>query len=249
MVALKETKGAGNLMRQLTLGLNVFVAVFFVGFLIYTFVGQQHLEGLARQFVTEKTIAYSLPLVDAVEEGMRSPLIKKLLNDDQEAAINQQIQEYRNDPAAYIADLTRQKKLSPAPQRLNPLLRKVSETKEKIRTYYDQTLAALIADLRIFAFSNLCAALIALGLICWSPGKIRQSVVWFSFLIFAAVLYCSYLYVDGLSFFRILLGVHLGWTYPLLLCLAVVGLFLEYPLRRRTGEIQNTDAVSNGGTS
>ncbi|QDV21631.1 hypothetical protein Pan153_63210 [Gimesia panareensis] len=232
-------------MRQITLALNLLISIFFIGFLAYTFVGQQHLKGRARQFVTEKTIAYSQPLVDVVEEGMNSPLVKKLLNDDQEAAINQQIRQYRQGPAAYISDLTRQKKLPPAPRRLNPLFQKVSETKKKIRTFYDNTLAALILDLRIFAFSNLCAALIALALTYWSPRKIRHSLVWFSFLIFVAVLYCSYLYVDGLSFFRILLGAHLGWTYPLLLCVAVVCLFLEYPLRRRINERKVEEEVTS----
>ncbi|MFH1301133.1 MAG: hypothetical protein ABIK07_08725 [Planctomycetota bacterium] len=229
-------------MRQISLAINTIVAIFFVGFLTYTFVARQHLEGRARQFVTEKTIDYARPLVGVVEEAMVSPLVKRLLSDDQEAAILQQIALYKQEPSAYIADLTRQKKLPPAPQKWNPLLKQVRETKERIRKFYDETLAALILDLRIFAFSNLCAALIGFYLAYWSPRKNQQSIVGFSFLIFVSVLYCSYLYVDGLTFFRILFRAHLGWLYPLVLSVVLAGLVLSF---RRSGQTKEQNVAND----
>lgn len=223
-------------MRKTTIVINAIVAVFFACFLVYTFVARRHLDGLAREFVTEKTLQYSAPIVDLADLSLDAPLVQGFLSAKQKATIRAEIDGYREDPAAYIADLTRQERLAAKPQNANPLLAKVLSIKERIRTFYDNTLAALIADLRIFATSNLCAALIAIGLACWSGKKTRQSIVWFSFLMFAAVLYCSYLYIDGLSFFRILFRSHMGWTYPLLLCVALVGLFLDYGRAVSAGE-------------
>lgn len=223
-------------MRKTTIVINAIVAVFFGCFLVYTFVARRHLDGLAREFVTEKTLQYSAPIVDLADLSLDAPLVQGFLSAKQKAAIRGEIDGYREDPAAYIADLTRQERLAAKPQNANPLLAKVLSIKERIRTFYDNTLAALIADLRIFATSNLCAALIAIGLACRSGKKTRQSIVWFSFLMFAAVLYCSYLYIDGLSFFRILFRSHMGWTYPLLLCVALVGLFLDYGRAVSAGE-------------
>lgn len=214
-------------MRKLTIALNSFVLVFYVSFLAYTFVARQHLDSLARSFVTEKTIAYSRPVVKAAQEAMDSPLVKKLLSDDKEAAIQNEITSFQNDPNGFVSDLTRQQ-LSKAPSdKVNPLMEKVAAIKNKIRTFYDDTLDALIVDLRIFSFSNLVAGLLALVMAYRSPLRIRQPLVWFSFLMFVSVIYCSYMYVDDLTFFRILFRAHLGWKYPIILCIVILFLYAK----------------------
>ncbi len=175
---------------------------------------------------------------------MQSPLVQRLLTDDQVTAIRNEIMQFQKTPSEYIADLTQRKELPSAPPKLNPLLKKVSNYKERIREYYDNTLDALILDLRIFACSNLCAAIIAFCLAYWSPQKIRHSIVWFSFLIFVSVLYCSYLYVDGFTFFRILFRAPMGgWYYPLLLCAMLVGLFLAHD---RGGQPKEQTVTTDG---
>lgn len=215
-------------MRRTTLVLNSIVVAFFVCFSAYTFFARQHLESLARDFVTEKTLNYSQSIVEVADEALDSPLIKKFLSDDQESTIRDEIADYRDDPTAYIADLTRQR-VREAPQAdENPLMGKVASIKAKIRTYYDNTLDALISDLRIFSFTNLIAGVIGWGLAYRSSSVIRRPVVWFAFLIFASVFYCSYLYVDELTFFRILFRTHMGWSYPAFLCVVLIGLYLDY---------------------
>lgn len=67
-----------------------------------------------------------------------------------------------------------------------------------------------------------------MGLAYWSHTKVQKSIVWFSFLMFVTVLCCSYLYVDNLSFFRILFRTHMGWWYPLVMCVILTGLYVEY---------------------
>jgi hypothetical protein len=204
------------------------VVVFFAGFLAYTFVARQHLESRARSFVAEKTLEFSRPIVAVADVALGSPLVKKALSDDQIAAIRHEILDYQNDPAAYIADLTRQNLRDAPVANANPLIDRVVSMKRKIRLFYDNTLNALIVDLRVFSTSNLIAALIAFYLAYRSSHEIRKPIVWFSFLMFVAVLYCSYLYYDGLTFFHILFRAHIGWWYAAVLCITIVALFLNY---------------------
>ncbi len=215
-------------MRKTTLVLNSIVVVFFICFLGYTFVARQHLDSLARDFVTEKTLDYSKPIVGVADEALDSRLVKKILSDDQATAIRKEIADYQNDPSSYIANLTRQQVRDGPLANANPLVEKVASIKDKIRTFYGNMLNALITDLRIFSFSNVMAGLIAFGLARRSPSEIRKSIVWFSFLMFVAVLYCSYLYVDDLTFFRILFRTHMGWWYAAFLCVMIVALYLDY---------------------
>jgi hypothetical protein len=70
-------------MRNTTLALNSIVVVFFVCFLAYTLIARQHLDTLAREFVTERTLDYSRPIVGVAEEALDSPLVEKVLSDDQ----------------------------------------------------------------------------------------------------------------------------------------------------------------------
>ena len=213
-------------MRNTTLVLNSIVVVFFACFLAYTIVARQHLEVLAREFVTEKTLAYSRPTVEIADEAVDSLLVKSLLTDAQTDAIRKEIAEYRVNPVAYVADLTRQNVPFVPMDNANRLVEKVALFKNKIRTFYASTLNALIFDLRIFSLCNLLASLVALVLAWRSSAQIRKPIVWFSFLTFVAVLYCSYMYVDGLSFFRILFRAHLGWWYAVFLCVVTAALYL-----------------------
>ncbi len=158
-------------MRKTTLALNSIVVVFFICFLAYTFIARQHLDSLARDFVTEKTLDYSKPIIEIADESLDSPLVKKFLSDDkrpQSAAKSLTIRTSR----CLHCRLDRQQIRAAAPANANPLIEKVAAIKNKIRTFYDNTLNALIADLRIFSISNLIAGLIALA---WHIVLIRHT--------------------------------------------------------------------------
>lgn len=236
-------------MRITTLALNLMVVVFFICFLAYTAVARPHLESLARKFVTERTLEYSQPLVAGAVEALGSPVVRKLLSDDQESAIRHELAEYQNDPGAYVADLTRQQLRDVPAGNAVPLIDKVVSVKTKIRTYYDNTLNALIADLRIFSSSNLLAGLIAFVLAYRSAVDIRKRIVWFSFLLFVAVLCCSYLYLDNLTFFRILFRAHLGWWYAALLCVMVVDLYWDFGHHRNATEQGDAREAANSAAA
>ena len=224
-------------MRKVSMTLNLLVVVFFVVFLCYTFWAKQHLEGVARNYVTEKTVKHSKPVVEMAAEAMNSPLVTKFLSKKQEEAIIHEIEQYQKTPEAYVADLTRQKKIVPVVKNPNPLLKKVTKVKEAIRNFYDETLAALIEDLRIFSISNLVAALLAFVLAYRSREEIQKSLVAFSLVMFAVVFCFTYMYIDDLTFFHILFRWHMGWNYAFALGIAIFSLYCEYHYKHKQAQV------------
>lgn len=168
--------------------------------------------------------------------------------------IQQEIDQYHDAPAAFIEDLTRQAKGAiEKPGKPNPLLAQVIAIKEKIRNFYDDTLNALIEDLRVFAICNLVAAAIAFGLAWWLREPVHQSIIWFSFLMCITVIYCSAIYVDDLTFFRILFRTHMGWWYAVFLCVMLLAVYLDHshwgqPANQSAGH-RRTAQVSTDATS
>lgn len=215
-------------MRQFVLIANGFAAVFFAAFLLYTFVGRGHLIHLARDFVTTKTQKFADPAVDAAEASLRVGMVRKLLPERQIAAIESEIAAYRQDPRKYISEITGRFPVTTATPPSNPVLAKVTQWKEKVRQHYDKVLGRLLWDLRIFASSNLVAALLAILLAARTNAAQSKKLVWFSFLLFGAIAYSVYSYIDRVSFFRILFNSYLGWWYPGILAITLLGLFLEY---------------------
>lgn len=236
-------------MRMTVLALNSIVVVFFSCFFAYTFIARSHLDALARDFVTVKTISYSKPIVEITRESLDSPLVRKLLSEDKILAIRNEIGDYRNDPAAYVSDLTHQPVRKMPLANANPLLAKVASIKEQIRNFYHDRLNALITDLRIFSVSNLIAGMIAFALAYHSSPPFRRSIVWFSFLLFVAVLCCSSLYIDDLTFFRILFRTHMGGLYPVTLCVMTFALYWDYGRHLNTTEHSRVNETPESATT
>lgn len=226
-------------MRTILLTLNSLVVLFFTGFLIYTFFAQAHVESLARGYVTERTAHYARPLVDLTEELLQSKKVRLVTTAAQRAIVEREIAAYRKSPTEYIQDLTRQGKRLVPVEHPNLIFQKVAEIKEKIRVYYDSVMHALIADLRIFAVSNLVAGLFALGVVFWERHQPSRVVLGFSMALFLAVLYCSYMYYDEMTFFKILAKAHFGWWYPVILFGTSIKVWWE-EVRDRP-EFQNED--------
>ena len=89
-------------MRKTALALNTIVVVFFICFLAYTFVARQHVDSLARDFVIEKTLGYSKPVVELADEALGSPLVMKFLSDDQEFAVRHSLHSVESFPGRFI---------------------------------------------------------------------------------------------------------------------------------------------------
>jgi len=214
-------------MRMLSLVLNLIVVVFFSGFLVYTFYARTHVESLAWEFVAEETVRYSAPLVNAAEDALEAPVVKKLLPQERAEVIRNEIAAYHRDPVSFIVDLTNQAPQVKSAVHENPILAKVASFKARIREFYDNTLEALIRDLRIFATTNLTVGLIAFGLAFFSKSPNQRYGAWLSCVMAVSVVFCSFMYLDGLSFFRILFRAHMGWWYAFLLLSVILRIYGE----------------------
>ncbi len=198
----------------------------FLAFFTYTFVARTHLESIARDFVTERTLNHAGPIIDTVEKALDVPLVAKLVSKDDRKLVRSEIDAYRKDPTTYVANLTG-KQIRKPQGKLGAIAQKAADAKEAIRQFYNDTLTALIFDLRIFSGTNIVAACVALFLATKSPTSIRKPLIVFSLLLFVAVVFCSYLYIDDLSFFRILTSTHMGWWYPLVVIVVAVWLYKD----------------------
>ncbi|HYE20792.1 MAG TPA: hypothetical protein VEA69_20260, partial [Tepidisphaeraceae bacterium] len=91
--------------------------------------------------------------------------------------------------------------------------------KARAREHWDKTLDRLMLDLRIFSGSNLVAALLAGGLAWGATGRRIEHLMLPAIVLLVSVGFGVYMYVDRMSYFRILMGLYLGWTYPVFLAL------------------------------
>ena len=212
-------------MRATIIFLNFVIVLFFGVFLAYTFVAKTHIEKLAITFAISKTRTYADPLFEKAEEKFQHPAAQKLIPSDKKQLIENEILAYQKDPDSYLIQLAQKEKS--ADHNSGPF-NMLYSWKKTVTDYLSETLKVLLRDLRIFASSNLIAGSIALFFALRSPPKIRKLLVWLSFLMFLAICYCSYLYIDDLSFFKLLMRWQMGWSYPGLLFLTVIQLFLRH---------------------
>lgn len=209
-------------MRPTILFLNFVVVLFFGVFFAYTFVAKAHLKKLGRDYALSQTVSYADPLVDSAEKKFQR--LQKLVPAKQKKIVQAEFDNYRKNPADYIGKLADKSSSSASKA---PLLQKFAPFKDKIQIHLDKKLAALLQDLRIFAGSNVIAGAIAFLFAFRSPAKLRSLLVWLSFLMFLAICFASYIYIDDFSFFKILNNFYMGWTYPCLLSYFIVRLFWD----------------------
>jgi len=151
--------------------------------------------------------------VPVVAEGALDNPAVRILAGREGKLMRQEIAKYRKDPAGYIKDLTGKR---PAVDDAD-LPPKVVAVKKDVRRDVEETLQALIKDLRIFSGSNIAAAFVALICAVLAPTPIRPLLLMLSFALVGGVVLCSWLYVDNMSFFSILTRMHMGWEYPAVL--------------------------------
>ncbi|MES2981814.1 MAG: hypothetical protein V4727_05820 [Verrucomicrobiota bacterium] len=214
------------MLRKTSLLLNALVVVLSLSLMGYTFFAKSHLVEHTWGFVTEKTLAHSKPMVGILRAGLNSPLSQKLITEERRAVIEGELKLYDTNPIEYVTQLTSAKKSSFGTG-------KIAEFKESVQEYYQSTLDELVRDLRIFAGSNCVAGVFAMCLLLSKGFSQNHKVVAFSFLVFVAVAYSTYSYVEGVSFMRILFKSHLGWWYPASIFIMILGLVLDHGLHKK----------------
>jgi hypothetical protein len=221
-------------MRTFLLISNAAVALLFAAFFTYTFLGRQHIDGVAREFVTAKTQKLISPAVEAAEKALHSEFTRRVLTKAQAAAVGAEIAEFRSQPTRYIQRITSVHG-PPKPETfLAAVPEKIYGWKERIRMHYNNVLRRLITDLRIFSGSNVVAACIAFVCAWRSPGRQALQLTLISALLLVAIGLGVYFYIDDFSFFTILFNWYLGWVYPALIALLFITMYFGHGSHRTT---------------
>jgi hypothetical protein len=224
--------------RTFLLIANVLVAFVFTVFFGYTFVGRDHIDDLARGFVTAKTQQYVTPAVDVAEEALHSPVVRRVLPKARTVAFEAEIAEFRAQPALYIQRLTAAQEPPKADSVLGAVSEKVSGWKGQIRAHYNKVLRRLFADLRIFAGSNVVAAMVDFCCAWRSLGRPSWQLTAISAVLLAAIAVAVYSYVNDFGFFTILFDRYSGWAYPATIGALFISIYFEYRSHLPRGERQ-----------
>lgn len=220
-------------MRTAVLAASAAAALFFGFSFVLTFFARDYLTGLAGDYVAERTQRYAEPFVATAEEVLDTPGVRKALGDERYRVAREEVAEYRRDPRAFINRLVQPGAPAPDADRNAPLKERVRAWKGKVREYFAETLGRLLRDLRIFFGSNFVAALLAGGCAWRARGDRLRWLLGIAALLLAAVAYGAYMYVDGLSYFKVLVGAYVGWWYPAVLGMTFLGWCGEYAWERR----------------
>lgn len=224
--------------------LHLVLAALFACCFAYTFIGQQRIETYAQDYVSLKTEQLVTPAIDATEKALQTDLAQKLLTPTQVVMIETEIASFRTNPKDYILNVTATPPV-PTPEDSTPTLRstadralaamkkktlplsdKIAAIKEHIHSHYQNTLQALLLDLRIFSGTNVLAAGLACFLAHRSQNRPSRPLVLITLFLTAALVLSIWSYLDSLSFLSILLNSYLGWYYPI----TVAGLFFLFYL-------------------
>ena len=227
--------------------LHLVLALLFAGCFVYTFAGQQHIETYARGYVTHKTVNLVTPAFDATEKALQTDLAQKLLTPDQATAIETEIAAFRANSKDYILNVTAtpptpasdpttpslkstaERALTAIKKKGLPLSDKVEAVKEHIRNHYQNSLQALLLDLRIFSGTNVLAAGLACFLAHRSQSGPSRPLVLITIFLTAALVLSIWSYLDSLSFLSIVLNSYLGWYYPITVTALFLLFFLHNP--------------------
>jgi hypothetical protein len=214
-------------MRGVLIYYNALAAVVFAGFLAYTLVLRSHVEATGREFVTQKTVEHSRPLVDSAEALLNGKTAQLLLSKKLEETVRSEIAEYRQSPQAYIAELTGKKALRVPEVANDKVLQTVVGWKKRVVDYYDKVLDGLVLDLRVFALTNVVAACAAVWFAVRATERMQTRLLLVSGVLCASMVLCTLQYYDSLTFFKIITNSYSLSAYPLGLTAMFVWLYSE----------------------
>jgi hypothetical protein len=202
--------------RIALVALNLLVATTFAGLFAWTFFARAHVTRLAEDYVIAKTVDHVTPAVAKIDEVLRHPAAR-LAPAAVRAAVQAEVDAFRTDPHGYVRKLVARGAVIEKPK--HAFAERVFAWKEQARAYFDKTLTSLIRDLRIFFGTNCVAALLAAGLAWRATGRWRWHVLGMSVLLLGVLALHAYLFIDDLTFFRVVTNARVGWSYPLVLAL------------------------------
>jgi hypothetical protein len=205
---------------RVLVAVNLAVAAGSAGFFALTVVGQEHVKELAKDYLAAKV----RPVADRLAAQTARAFDSKagaLVPGRVRVAIRAELDAYGADPVGTIREWAKAGADAPQPNIMMPGLDEAFGLRDRVKAHFDATFASLIRDLRIFSGSNAVAGLLAAWLASRSRGRHRYRLAGLSLLLLAGVAWNAWMYLDDLTFFRILIDSYAGWGYPVFLAVTV----------------------------
>jgi len=199
----------------------------------------------AREVAVAKCRGYSDPIANKVQETLDRRVIGKLIRGNVRARLEEELAEYRASAGDWLTRLAlggaEYAKRFDFPEIDNPLARKaldalkaeVSGLKSRVQATYDK----LIADVRIFAASNLVAFLLAamMAFLARTP-KARAALLAYSAVLLAVAIVSIGCYAGQDWGWTLLRNDFIGWKYSLIIGITTVltGLWVWFEFAQKT---------------
>lgn len=192
--------------------------------LLSTWHAKQIVANKAREVAVAKCRSYSDPIADKVQETLDRPVIGKLIRGNVRVRLEEELGEYRAAPGDWLTKLAiggvEYAKRFDFPEVENALARKaldalkaeVAELKARVQTTYDN----LIADIRLFATTNLVVFLLAaiLAFLSRTP-KAKAVLLGLSALLLAVAVISAGCYIGQDWTWTLMQNDFMGWGYAI----------------------------------
>ncbi|WP_035603205.1 hypothetical protein [Haloferula sp. BvORR071] len=224
-------------MRGFLIFFNLAGAILSIALLVSTFAAKGIITSQAQRIAVEKSRKYSDPLAGKLQETLDRPLIGKLIVGKPREVLERELQDYRSSPGDWLEELARggadKAKQIDFPEITQPLARKALDALKSemtgLKAQVQDSYRNLIADLRLFATTNLIVFLL-IAWLCWiarSPSAIHW-LVGYSLAMSLALVISIYFYAQQNWAWSILRNDYMGWRYPSLLGIATAYLMLRF---------------------
>jgi hypothetical protein len=240
------------MLRKILIALHLAGAVVSVTLLVSTFLAKGIITSKARQIAVDRSRGLSDPLAAKVQETLDRPMLGKLIPGKARERLESELADYRTAPDAWLIELAEggagRAKAFDFPEIESPLARKavdlltkgVSDLKEHVEKSYRD----LIADIRLFAATNI----VAFGLAAWlawiaRTPRSRHWLLAFSGMMLVVFALSISAYFDRNWTWTILTGSYMGWGYPVFL-----GILTFSSIAKISPDLAQTDPGNNPAT-
>jgi hypothetical protein len=216
-----ESTEVSALAKTLT-ALNGLGAIASLALLVFTWNAESIIVEKATQVALEKSRSYLEPVIPRMEQLLDQPMVSRALPPAVRVKLESEISAYRASPHAWLTALASASHDRAAefqfPEVKNPVARASLDflvaRLSGARAHFENSFANLIRDLRIFAFTNLVAFLVAASLcfLAKTPRWRFWLTVW-SGLLLASTLLSMFLYQEQSWVWNILMNRYDGWWY------------------------------------
>lgn len=229
------------MLRILLIFLHLAGAGLSLALLLSTWHAKPIIANKARAIAVEKCRGYSDPIADKLQETLDRQVIGKLIRGNVRARLEEELGEYRASPGDWLSKLVmggvEYAKRFDFPEVDNPLARKALDTikaevsglKARVQDTYDK----LIADVRLFASTNLVVFLLAMTMaIMARTPRAKAALLALSAVLLVVAIISIGCYLGRDWGWALLNRDFMGWKYALVIGIATLlagaGIYLDF---------------------